>query len=133
MKSISIHKMGLAATLAMMLLSAGCDDAGKFQWPSNTVTGCRRQAGTYYASEMSRPRGLTTKHEVSWSTTVQSKELRAKGISMFLATAKPKPATCRPHLQPRQVRAGQILMGMSWLPARAPSRQPLYELMLGKE
>jgi len=138
MKSISMHRMRLAATLAMMLLSVGCTTTRvNFNGPPNTVMSVDGKRYNLPAQiEMSRPApGGSTKHDVTLVATVQSKELRAKGhINVFgydeTETDKLAVHTCNldePELA--KIFDGNILR----FTGQTASRQPLYELMLGKE
>jgi hypothetical protein len=138
MKSISMRKMGLAATLAMMLLSVGCTTTRvNFNGPPNTVMMVDGKRYTLPAQiEMSRPApGGTTKHDVALVTTVQSKELRAKGhINVFgydeTEADKLAVHTCNlDEAQLANIFSGNVMR----FTGQTASRQPLYELMLGKE
>ena len=86
--------------------------------------------------EMSRPApGGSTRHDVALVATVQSKELRAKGhINVFgyEETEADKLAihTCNlDESELAKIFDGNVLR----FTGQSASRQPLYELMLGKE
>jgi hypothetical protein len=138
MKAMSMHKTVLAATLAMMLLSVGCTTTRvNFTGPPNTVM--KVDGKTYHLPaqiEMSRPSpGGTSRHDVSLVATVQSQELRAKGhIDMYgyNETDADKLAvhTCNlDETQLANIFGGNVLR----VTGQTASRQPLYEMMLGKE
>ena len=138
MKAISMHKTVLTATLAMMLLSVGCTTTRvNFNGPPNTVMAVDGKRYTLPAQiEMSRPApGQTTKHEVSLVATVASKELRAKGnINVFgydeTEADKLAVNTCNlDEAQLAKIFDGNVMR----FTGQSASRQPLYELMLGKE
>ena len=138
MKSISMHRMGLAATLAMMLLSVGCTTTRvNFNGPPNTVMSVDGKRYTLPAQiEMSRPApGGSTRHDVALVATVQSKELRAKGhINVFgyEETEADKLAVHTCNLDESELAKifdGNVLR----FTGQSASRQPLYELTLGKE
>jgi hypothetical protein len=86
--------------------------------------------------EMSRPApGASTKHDVALVTTVQSKELRAKGHIEIFGYEETDPDrlavnTCNlDEDQLVKIFDGNVLL----FKGQSASRQPLYELRLGKE
>ncbi len=138
MKSVSMHKIGLAATLAMMLLSVGCTTMRvNFNGPPNSVMSVDGKRYNLPAQiEMSRPGpGGTTRHEVSLVATVQSRELRAKGhidVFGYNETDADRLAIHTCNLDESQLTTifdGNVLR----FTGETASRQPMYDLMLGKE
>src|SRR4051812_47189054 len=76
------HRIGFAGMIASLLLMAGCTTTRvNFNGPANTVMSVDGKRYVLPAQiEMSRPApGGSTRHAVTLVSTVQSRELRAKG------------------------------------------------------
>lgn len=138
MHSMNLHKIVLAATLAMMFLSVGCTTTRvNFNGPPNSVMVVDGKHYNLPAQiEMSRPSpGGTSRHDVSLVATVQQRELRAKGhIDMFgyheSDADKLAIHTCNlDETQLSTIFDGNVLR----FTGQTASRQPMYEMMLGKE
>jgi hypothetical protein len=124
--------------VAMSLLLVGCTTTRvNFNGPPNTVMSVDGKRYVLPAQiEMSRPApGGTTRHDVSLVATVHSQELRAKGhinILGYEETDADKLAVNTCNLDEDQLARifdGNVLR----FTGQSASRQPLYEMILGKE
>jgi hypothetical protein len=138
MKSMSMQRIAIAGMFAVLLLTVGCTTTRvNFNGPPDTVLSVDGKRYHLPAQvEMSRPGpGASTKHDVSLIATVQSKELRAKGhieIFGYEETDADKLAVNTCNLDEDQLAKifdGNVLL----FKGQSASRQPLYELRLGKE
>src|SRR4051812_13873889 len=138
MASSKAHGIGLLGLVAMLLLMVGCTSTRvNFNGPPNTVMSVDGKRYVLPAQiEMSRPGpGQSAKHDVTLVATVQSKELRAKGHINVLGYEETDPDhlavnTCNlDEEQLARIFDGNVLR----FTGQSASRQPLYELMLGKE
>ena len=132
------HTLGLLAFSALILLMTGCSSTKiNFEGPPGTVMFVDNKPYHLPAQvELPRPGGgNSNRYPVSLVSTVESKELRAKGhIDVFGYTEsdvdKLAPNVCNldeSHLSTIQRGTVVIFKGQS------ASRQPLYEITLAKE
>ena len=138
MASSKTYGIGLAGMVVMLLLAGGCTTTKvNFNGPPNTVMSVDGKRYVLPAQiEMSRPApGGSTRHDVSLVATVHSKELRAKGYINILGyeeTDADKLAVNTCNLDEDQLAKifdGNVLR----FTGQSASRQPLYEMTLGKE
>jgi hypothetical protein len=139
MTLVRINKIGLAGMIATLLLTVGCATTRvNFNGPPNTVLSVDGKRYVLPAQiEMSRPLGPggAGRHTVTLVATVHSKELRAKGhIDAFGydETDADRMAVNTCDLDEDQLAKifdGNVLR----FTGQSASRQPLYEMMLGKE
>jgi hypothetical protein len=127
--------IGVLFALPLMI---GCTTTRvNFDGPPNTVLSVDGKRYVLPAQvEMSRPGpGSSTRHEVALVATVQNQELRAKGhidVMGYEETDADKMAINTCHLDEdhlSQIFSGNVLR----FTGQSASRQPLYEMMLGKE
>jgi hypothetical protein len=129
--------MGFAGLVAMLLLVGCTTTRVNFNAPPNTVMSVDGKRYTLPAQiEMSRPGpGQSARHDVTLVATVQSKELRAKGhidVLGYEETEADKLAVNTCNLDEDQLARifdGNVLR----FTGQSASRQPLYEMTLGKE
>ena len=139
MQLLSMRRIGLAGMAAMMLMAVGCASTRvNFVGPPNTVMYVDGKPYNLPTSiEMSRPPGPPgyNRHEVSLVATVDSRELRAKGhidVYGFNESDADKYAVNSCNLDETQLARifdGNVLV----FKGQSASRQPLYDLTLGKE
>jgi hypothetical protein len=138
MASLRVSKIVLAGIVATLLLTVGCTTTRvTFNGPPNTIMSVDGKRYVLPAQiEMSRPApGGSTRHDVTLVATVHDKELRAKGqinILGYEETDADRLAVNTCDLNEDQLARifdGNVLR----FTGNSASRQPLYEMMLGKE
>ena len=134
-----VRGIGFAGIISMLLLTVGCTSSTNinFTGPPGTVLFVDGKPHNLPAQiEISRPGGSSgsMRHDVSLVATVQQQELRAKGhIDMFgypeSDADKLAVHTCvLDESQLANIFYGKVLV----FKGQTASRQPLYELTLGK-
>ena len=138
MRSLSMHRFGLAGMVAMMLLTVGCTTTriNFVGTPGSVIFVDDKPYHLPATVELTRPTGAggSTRHQVSLVSTVQSRELRAKGhIDVFGYTEseidKLAVNTCNlDEAQLVRIFDGTVVI----FRGQSASRQPLYDLTLSK-
>jgi hypothetical protein len=138
MKSRITHGIGLSGLLSWLLLAAGCASTRiTFVGPPGSVITINDKPHHLPATvELTRPAGAggSTRHNVALVSTVQSKELRAKGhLDLFGYNEsdldKLAVNTCNlDEAQLARILGGTVVI----FRGQSASRQPLYDLTLSK-
>ena len=140
MRLLSTRSIGLLGVFGTMLLALGCSSTTRvnFTGPPGTILfldGKPHHLPTEIA--FSRPLGVgeTTKHDISLVTTVQSRELRARGhIDAFGYTESDVDKLAVPTCDLEESHLTQLLDGrVVVFRGQSASRQHIYDLTLAKE
>jgi hypothetical protein len=134
-----MHDSKFIALMAMMLLSGGCFSTRvSFRGPPGSVIFVDGKPYHLPATvEMGRPGGAgqSQRHDVSLVSTVQSKELRAKGhIDVFGYTESDIDQMALNNCNLDEEQLARLFDGSVVIfKGQSASRQPLYDLTLKKE